>query len=68
MDNYQNTTGPRIGEPKSLTFTWTGLTMVIIITWQWKQKMLNYMNKDLTLNFKDALFLLNVHFPIGPKK
>jgi len=26
------------------------------------------MNKDVTINFKDALFLLNVHFPIGPKK
>jgi len=26
------------------------------------------MNKDLTINFKDALFLLNVHFLIGPKK
>ena len=26
------------------------------------------MDKDLTINFKDALFLLNVHFLIGPKK
>ena len=25
-------------------------------------------NKYLTLNFKDALLLLNVHFLIGPKK
>jgi hypothetical protein len=30
--------------------------------------MLNYMNKDLTINFKDALLLFNVHFLIGPKK
>jgi hypothetical protein len=30
--------------------------------------MLNYMNKDLTINLKDALLLLNVPFPIGPKK
>jgi hypothetical protein len=27
-----------------------------------KHKMLNYMNKDLTINFKDALLLLNVRF------
>jgi hypothetical protein len=32
-----------------------------------KQKMLNYMNKDLTINLKDALLLVNVHFRIGPK-
>ena len=30
--------------------------------------MLNYMNKNLTINFKDALLLFNVHFLIGPKK
>jgi hypothetical protein len=34
----------------------------------WKQKMPNYMNKDLTINLKDALYLLSVHFLIGPKK
>jgi hypothetical protein len=30
-----------------------------------KQKMLN---KDLTINFKDALLLFNVQIPFGPKK
>jgi hypothetical protein len=30
-------------------------------------KFTRYMNKDLILNFKDALLLLNVHI-IGPKK
>ena len=29
--------------------------------------MLNYMNKDLTINLKDALLLLSVPFRIGPK-